>query len=155
EEMFQLLHDELAKLPERYRGPLVCCVEGQSGDEAARNLGIPLRTFKLRLQQARELLRKRLERRGYAISTARLSMFLFRNMPSATVPPRLTADAVKVAGLISAGKPLASGLVSARIATLVPGAAPVALWTNFKIFLAAVVIGSAVAAGGVVVGMAG
>src|SRR5262249_31879996 len=103
-EMFVVLDEELARLPDRYRAPLVCCLEGQSGEQAARNLGIPLRTFRLRLRQARELLRKRLNRRGYGVSGAMLSALLLRNMASAAVPPTLAADTAKLMGMIAAGK---------------------------------------------------
>ena len=59
------LDDELDRLPERYRGPVVLCfLDGLTRDEAARRLGYSLNTLKRRLEAGRELLRERLARRG-------------------------------------------------------------------------------------------
>src|SRR5262249_43591637 len=62
-EVCAVLDEELHGLPERYRAPLLLCyLEGQTQDQAARRLGWSLRTLKRRLEQARELLRRRLTR---------------------------------------------------------------------------------------------
>ena len=60
-----ILHEELRHLPEKYRtAVLLCYMEGLTHEEAARQLGWPLGTVKGRLARAREMLRKRLTRRG-------------------------------------------------------------------------------------------
>src|SRR6516164_5634540 len=60
-----VLDEELARLPKKYRSPIIlCCLEGKARDEAARCLGVPVASVKSRLEEGRELLRRRLARRG-------------------------------------------------------------------------------------------
>jgi RNA polymerase sigma factor (sigma-70 family) len=65
-EVRRALDEELGRLGDRLRTPLVLCyLEGQTRDAAARLLGMPLRTLKRRLEQGRRLLHVRLTRRGF------------------------------------------------------------------------------------------
>ncbi len=67
QEVRQALDEELQRLPERLRAPLLLCyLSGLTRDEAARQLGWSLGTLKRRLEQGRKALRSRLERRGIA-----------------------------------------------------------------------------------------
>ena len=60
-----VLHEEIERLPERFRIPLVLCdLEGRSHEQAARHLGWPIGTVKSRQARGRERLRDRLQRRG-------------------------------------------------------------------------------------------
>jgi len=60
-----LLREEISQLPDRYRLPLIlCCLEGKTNQEAARQLQWPVGTVKGRLSRARQTLRDRLSRRG-------------------------------------------------------------------------------------------
>ncbi len=59
--------EEVDRLPERYRAPIVLCyLEGRTHEQAARTLGCPLRTVETRLQRGKARLRHRLLRRGLA-----------------------------------------------------------------------------------------
>lgn len=72
-----ILDEELARLPEKYRAPLVlCCLEGRTRDEAARLLGWSAKLVKSRLEQGRERLRSRLARRGLTLPAALLASLL-------------------------------------------------------------------------------
>jgi RNA polymerase sigma factor (sigma-70 family) len=67
QEVRQALDEELQRLPERLRSPLVLCyLSGLTRDEAARQLGWSLGTLKRRLEEGRQTLRIRLARRGIA-----------------------------------------------------------------------------------------
>ena len=64
------VHEEIGRLPEAYRDPLVLCdLEGLTYEAAARRIGCPLGTLSVRLKRARERLRTRLARRGLGASS--------------------------------------------------------------------------------------
>ncbi len=78
-EVSAALDDELGRLPERLRGPLVLCyLEGLTRDEAAARLGCSLGTLKHRLERGRELLRGRLQRRGLILPAVLAGVLLER-----------------------------------------------------------------------------
>jgi len=72
-ELRAVIDEEIHRLPERYRLPLVLChLEGLRHDEAAQRLGCPVGTIESRLARGRERLRERLARRGLAPSASAL-----------------------------------------------------------------------------------
>jgi RNA polymerase sigma factor (sigma-70 family) len=63
--LIPLLREEVSRLPENYRRPVVLCyLEGKTNQEAAAQLSCPVGTIKGRLSRARQTLRDRLSRRG-------------------------------------------------------------------------------------------
>src|SRR5262249_25524694 len=65
------LHEEVEHLPDKYKTPFILCLlEGQSRTETAKALRLNEGTLSTRLAQAKLLLRKRLARRGVALSAA-------------------------------------------------------------------------------------
>jgi RNA polymerase sigma factor (sigma-70 family) len=66
-EIHQVLREELQRLPEKYRVPLVLCYfDGQTHAEAARTIGMPRGSMAKRIGEGLERLRQRLIDRGIA-----------------------------------------------------------------------------------------
>ena len=82
-----VLHEEIDRLPERYRAPVVLCdLEGRTHEQAARHLGWPVGTVKSRLSRGRERLRDRLLRRGIAPDAGLIAVAPSAGGPMASIP---------------------------------------------------------------------
>ena len=103
-ELERLLHEEIDRLPERYRSPVVLCdLEGRTHEQAARHLGWPVGTVKSRLSRGRARLRDRLVRRGVGTELGPLAVVGAFKVPAVSVPPALleatTSAAVRFAAI--------------------------------------------------------
>ena len=117
-----LLDQELSRLPDKYRLPVVLCdLEGRSRQEVARQLAIPAGTLSSRLATARQRLAKRLARHGLAVSGGSLAALLAGNGASGGVPGVLVVSTTKAAMLVAAGQAAAAGVVSVKVAALTEG----------------------------------
>jgi RNA polymerase sigma factor (sigma-70 family) len=120
-ELRRVLDEEIDRLPERFRVPLVlCCLEGRTNEEAARRLRCPTGTIASRLATARERLRRRLMRRGITVPAGVLATTLAADMLAAGVPTPLS-EAVREAALQGAAAIsatiLAKGVLRAMLFT--------------------------------------
>ncbi len=97
-ELREILDDELARLPEKYRAPLLLCAfDGLTQEEAARQLGWTRRAVKYRLECGRDRLRARLARRGVSLPMALAWPVLAGGLANAAPPAALSEAAVRAA----------------------------------------------------------
>ena len=142
DDVLRVLDEELGRLPDRHRGPLIACyLQGKTQDEAAAELGWTVFTLRRRLAEAREVLRGRLTLRGATLPTVLFAGAIFANTGFAAPPP-----AAAVQGTLTA---VTTGTVPASVATLVNAAGGVSLVTKL-----AVVVGGLIAVGLVAVAAA-
>jgi RNA polymerase sigma factor (sigma-70 family) len=112
------LHEELDRLPDRYRVPIVLCdLEGRTCEEAARHVGCPIGTIGSRLARGREQLRGRLARRGLAPAVGTLVAMLSTESKGAGMPAALVKSTTQL-GLGKAAADLGAGAFSAAAAKL-------------------------------------
>jgi RNA polymerase sigma factor (sigma-70 family) len=113
-EMLQTLDEELARLSEKHRAPLVLCyLQGKTQDEAAQQLGWSKSTCRRRLEEGRRVLLARLARRGVTLSAA-LGTAALAAAANARPLDSLTAATVTaaLAGTSSAGGAAAPALLA-------------------------------------------
>lgn len=93
-EVLALLDEEIARLPERFRLPvLLCYLGGSTTEDAARTLGCPRGTVLSRLSAAREKLAAGLARRGFVLPIGVLLSEVARPLNIAAFVPTLVRRA--------------------------------------------------------------
>ena len=141
EELQRLLDEALARLPDKYRIPVVLCdLEGRPLKEVARQLGWPPGTVASRLARARGLLAKQLAQAGLALPGAALGTAFARAASPAGVPGALVAATGRAASHFAAGGGPGPGLTSTRVATLTEGVLKAMLLTRLKNAIAVVLV---------------
>ncbi len=100
-ELRSILDEEIRRLPERYRLPLILCyLEGLRHEDVARRLDCPVGTVESRLSRARAHLRSRLARRGLAPTASLPAMIpgtLDSSALSSLIEPTLEAAVKQLA----------------------------------------------------------
>lgn len=107
------LHQELDRLPERYRAALVLChLEGLTCEEASRRLRCASRTVETRLHRGQARLRERLLRRGLTPSL----MLAAVAREAVAAPPSAWVRATARASLAFSQTSQAAGIAQATVA---------------------------------------
>jgi RNA polymerase sigma factor (sigma-70 family) len=115
------LHEEIDRLPERNRAPVVLCLlAGLTHEQAARHLGWLVGTVKSRLAHGRERLRSRLLRRGLAPGAVLSGATLAARPARAAMPEALVTATARLAVLQATGR-TAAGAVPAAVVSLAVG----------------------------------
>ena len=140
-ELRSILDEELERLPEKYRRPVVLCyLEGQTQEEAARALGWTKGTVSGRLARAKELLRGRLTRRGLASTASLLGASLAPESATAAVPSSLLIPVVRAATAVGLAG-MEAGLGSGQAAVLARGILRTMSLARLKMVLPLLILG--------------
>src|SRR5262249_13062243 len=151
-ELRLVLHEELSRLPEKYRAPLLLCYwEGKTQEDAAAQLGWSKGTLKERVHRARDLLRGRLTRPGGPVSAGLVTAMLCGRAGTAAEALALVNPTTRAALAFAAGKQAVAGGLSTA-ATLAEGVIKTMLLTKVKIAAAVVLTLGLLGAGAGVVG---
>jgi RNA polymerase sigma factor (sigma-70 family) len=146
-ESYPELHEEIARLPERYRQPVVLCyLEGLTTDQAASQIGVPAGTIHSRLSRARERLRGRLGRRGLLVPTP---LFAAGRYAQASVAlPMTLLDRTVRASLEFAGRRSGEAAVASRAITTLAKGVLTTMGVSRLTLLGSAVLVTALAVGG-------
>ena len=118
-DLIPLLCEEISRLPEKYRAPVILChLEELTHEAAAHLLGCPIGTVHGRLSRARELLRRRLVRRGVTMPLGVATMLVGSDSFAATIPEPLRHATLQAARNLLAGQGISAAVNSAMTASL-------------------------------------
>jgi RNA polymerase sigma factor (sigma-70 family) len=148
DELRGIINEELSQLPAKYRMPLILhYYGGMSRDEMAKELGCRTNTLGVRLHRAREMLGKRLAKRGVTLSGVVVGLYLVEIVRS-SVSYHMVSATAQAAAMLTAGKTGAAiGLVSAPVVELAQTAGRVVATAKLKLAaMLALLAGGAAAA---------
>ena len=99
-----LLHEEIERLPQAFRLPVILCyLEGLTVHETARRLGCSHGTIRSRMARARERLRRGLIRRGVILSASALAAVFTPSRASASISFQLCETTAHATNQFAAG----------------------------------------------------
>ncbi len=147
-ELRPILDEEVNRLPERLRRPFVLCyLEGKTNEEAAQQLDCPIGTIFSRLARGREMLRKRLLRRGVALSITGLTAALAEHAAGSVPAAALMTTTVHSALRFAVGQTI--GGISPQVTTLAEGVLRAMFFSKIKLTALMFLVVGLFAAGGV------
>ncbi len=137
------LHEEIDRLPEKYRQPIVLCyLQGRTQIQAAETLGWPLGTVQIRLHRGRERLRSRLTRRGAGLVGLTTSDLAAPPFAPSVPGPEWTETTARAAVRFATGKgtagliaPVVSGLAERVLTSMVSHSLSLVALTAFALVI--------------------
>jgi RNA polymerase sigma factor (sigma-70 family) len=128
-ELGTVLDDELQRLPEKYRTPLVLIYfAGQTQEAAARELAWSFGTLRRRLERGKRLLHDRLLRRGVSLSVGLMAAGIAQSAAEAALPSLLVERTVQEAVRI-----VAAGSARCLLGMVSLSRAKIALWLGLLV----------------------
>ena len=147
-ELRAILDDELGRLPVGCRSALVLCyLEGRTQDEAASQLGVSKSTLRRNLDRGRDLLGRRLARRGVTLGAVLSARLLTDCADGAALPPALLVRTAASASHTAAGCAAPASVLSARVAALTDGVTRAMLYAKYKTVVTLLACGLALGVG--------
>jgi RNA polymerase sigma factor (sigma-70 family) len=139
-----LLDEELNRLPEKYRLPVILCdLEGRTRKEVAHQLQLEAGTLSSRLTRARRMLADRLTRRGVVLSGG--ALWTASSQATAALPPALVAATAQKAVLVAADQ---FATISSSVTILMKAGVKAMFISKLKATVATVLVLAALGAGG-------
>ncbi len=121
-ELQTALDEEIERLPDKYRTPLVLCyLADKTHEQAAGELGWPKSSVTARLARARELLQRRLQQRGFTVPAGLMAALLTEQSANAAIPSLLTLSTVRLAVRALTGETLAATSSTALASSFLKG----------------------------------
>jgi RNA polymerase sigma factor (sigma-70 family) len=153
-EVDPVLDQELNRLPEKYRVPLILCYyRGRTHDQAADELRCPVGTVRSRLARGRDLLKKRLTRRGFAPSAMAAILGSGPTLPAKllieAVPPSLISATVKAVFGFGSAQTIQAGAIATSALALAQGVLTTMKIAQLK-WIGLFILATSLSAGGVV-----
>jgi RNA polymerase sigma factor (sigma-70 family) len=128
------LDEELERLPDHLRAPLILCyLDGLTRDAAAQQLGLSIACLHGRLERGRKALCAALTRRGVTLSAALVATALGEGAARAGLPPTAVLATARAAVRLACGRALEQGLVTTRILSLAQEVARTMSLTRLKL----------------------
>jgi len=144
--LIQVLHEELARLPERYRVPLLLCFfEGLTHQVAADRLGIPIGTLATQVARAKDRLCRRLSSRGFEPTASGLVIALAGG--SAAARPIFVAVTTQAAVAFATGANVVPG-VSESVLEMAKGAMRTMINAKYRLICGLIIACGVVVLGG-------
>ena len=132
-----VLHQEIDRLPERFRKPIVLCyLEEMTYQQAANHLRLSEGTTRGRLARARDMLRARLNERGIPCAGAGLPIL---SGSGRLLAPELLSSTVRAARHFTLGNMVAAGIGPATATVLARQAMQTMMLTKLKAAAAGVI----------------